>query len=94
MLYCHFPVYPKNVHNLWNAKEIIEIIEANSCVKAYINGHNHSGNYGKKKGVHYVTMKGMVDTKDTSYAVVTVSKTQLTIKGFGREVDRELTIRK
>jgi len=26
VLYCHFPVYPKNVHNLWNAKEIIEII--------------------------------------------------------------------
>ena len=43
VLYCHFPVYPADPHNLWNAVEIVSILEKFSCVKAYINGHNHKG---------------------------------------------------
>lgn len=94
VLYCHFPVYPENVHNLWNAKEVMELIEKYTCVKAYINGHNHAGNYGVKDGIHYLTMKGMVDTKETSYAVINVSEDQLKVRGFGREENRNLVIKK
>ena len=93
VLYCHFPVYPEgNNHNLWNSNEIIEILEAHSCVKAYINGHNHAGNYGIKEGIHYLTMKGMVDTEETSYAVIKVKDDRLEIKGFGREENRVLEL--
>ncbi len=94
VLFCHFPIFPENVHNLWNAPEIIEIINQYSCVKAYMNGHNHAGNYGIKEGVHYVTFKGMVDTKQNSYASVEVLKDQLQVTGFGREENRKLKIRK
>jgi len=92
VIYCHFPVFPENVHNLWNAPEIIEIIESFACVKAYINGHNHKGNYGFKKGVHYITMKGMVNTKVTAYGVITLTDEYLQIKGYGREGDKMLQI--
>lgn len=94
VLYCHFPVYPENVHNLWNAKEIIELIESYSCVKAYMNGHNHAGNYGMKEGIHYITFKGMVDTEQTSYAVLNVYDDRLKIVGYGREENRILEIRR
>ncbi|PHS01347.1 MAG: hypothetical protein COA78_22690 [Blastopirellula sp.] len=94
VLYCHFPVYPENVHNLWNAKEVIETIESYNCVKAYINGHNHNGNYGKKSGVHYLTMKGMVDTEETSYATIAVHADRLVVIGYGRQENRVLEIRK
>lgn len=94
VLYCHFPVYPENRHNLWNAKEVIEIIEDYPCVKAYINGHNHEGNYGQKNGVHYLTLKGMVDTDENAYGVITVHKENLIIKGYGRELNRTLELRK
>ncbi len=94
VLYCHFPVYPENVHNLWNAKEVVEVIENYNCVKAYINGHNHAGNYGIKNGIHYLTMKGMVDTEETSYAVIKVLEDRLEVKGEGREEDKNLEIRK
>ncbi len=93
ILYCHFPVFPEDIHNLWNAEEVINTIEAYPCVKAYMNGHNHSGNYGIKNSVHYVTFKGMVDTEQTSYGVVKVSREQLQIIGFGREGNRTLTIK-
>lgn len=92
VLYCHFPVYPENIHNLWNAKEIISVIEQFPCVKAYFNGHNHAGNYGLKNGVHYLTLKGMVDTEDTSYATINVHRDRLELVGYGREKNRVLEI--
>lgn len=94
ILMAHFPVFPENVHNLWNASEVISLIEANPCVKAYLNGHNHHGNYGKQKGVHYITFKGMVDTQENAYAYVEVTDTALRITGFGREKNRDLTLHK
>jgi predicted MPP superfamily phosphohydrolase len=94
ILYCHFPIYPENVHNLWNANEIIEIIEEYACVKAYMNGHNHEGNYGVKNGVHYLTFKGMVDTEQNSYGVIKVFQNHLTVEGYGREENRTLEITK
>lgn len=94
VLYCHFPVYPDNMHNLWNANEIVDLLTQYSCVVAYINGHNHEGNYAVKDGVHYLTLKGMVDTEDTSYATMQVYEDRLEIKGFGREQDRVLLLRK
>ncbi|MCF6284767.1 MAG: hypothetical protein L3K26_06230 [Candidatus Hydrogenedentes bacterium] len=90
----HFPVFPENVHNLWNADKILEIIDAYPAVKAYINGHNHAGNYGERNGVHFVTFKGMVDTEENSYATVSVTPTELQIAGFGRQKDQTLVLRK
>ncbi len=94
VLMAHFPVFPENVHNLWNAKDILALADEYSCIKAYINGHNHKGNYGERNGVHYVTFKGMVDTEDNAYSTVTVTPTELQITGFGRQEDQTLTIRK
>lgn len=88
VVFCHFPVYPKNNHNLWNADEIIEIIENYSCVKAYMNGHNHVGNYGVKNGVHYLTLKAMVETEQNSYAIIKLNHNYIELKGYGREQDK------
>lgn len=91
ILFCHFPVYPENVHNLWNDREVIDIIEASGQVVAYINGHNHHGDYAVKKGVHYVTVQGMVETPDrTAYATVLSKEGSLEIDGRDREPDRLL----
>lgn len=88
VLYCHFPIFPEDIHNLWNADEVVKTIESYPCVKAYMNGHNHKGNYGIKDGIHYLTLQGMVDTEETSYAVISVAKDKLVLKGYGREEDR------
>jgi len=94
LLYCHFPVYPENNHNLWNAEEVVELLESYPCVKAYINGHNHKGGYASKQGIHYLTLKGMVDTEQTSYAVIHVDGDHLTVTGYGREEHRLLKLKK
>jgi manganese-dependent ADP-ribose/CDP-alcohol diphosphatase len=93
VLFCHFPVYPVNNHNLWNSQEVKNLLESYSCVKAYINGHNHKGNYGENSGVHYLTMKGMVENKKPTFSIMELSKNVIAIKGFGAEKNHELKMK-
>ena len=37
-------------------------------------------------------MKGMVDTAQTSYAVIEIYADRLVVKGFGRETNRDLPL--
>ena len=92
ILFCHFPVYPENVHNLWNASEVMAVVRENRSVVAYMNGHNHAGNYGRLANRHFVTFKGMVDTDDTAYAIVNVHADRLEVKGFGRQENMTLPL--
>ena len=91
ILFCHWPVFPENKHNLWDTPEVLKIIDDHrDLVVAWMNGHNHAGNYGESNGVHFVNFKGMVDTRENCWAVVTVFPDRLVIEGFDREPDRDL----
>jgi manganese-dependent ADP-ribose/CDP-alcohol diphosphatase len=86
ILVCHFPVWPVNIHNLLNYREILLVLERYSNIIAWFNGHNHMGNYGNLNMIHFVTLKGMVETeKNNSFALVEVYKNKIWIKGYGRE---------
>ncbi len=93
ILFCHFPVYPKNIHNLWNAEEVLDCISRFKNVVAYMNGHNHAGGYGVVDGQHFLTLKGMVDSHESAYSVVNVYRDRLGVRGFGRQNDMNLPIR-
>ena len=89
----HYPLYPEDPHNLWNAEEVITTLEQSGNVVAYFNGHNHAGNYGRKKDIHYLNFKGMVDTPDeNTFAAAHVYPDHLQVEGFGREDSRELAL--
>lgn len=90
---CHYPVYPMNEHNLWDSERIVDLITTYPNVLAYFCGHNHAGNYGQKKHVHFVNFKGMVDTpNDSPYSIVQIFKDKIKINGFSTEENRELAI--
>jgi hypothetical protein len=89
LLFCHWPVFPEDKHNLWDAAEVLKIIESHrDVVVAWMNGHNHAGNYGETGGVHFLNFKGMVDTRDNCWAEVAVYPNRLVVQGFAREPDR------
>ena len=92
IVFCHFPVFPANAHNLWNDVEVIAMLERHRSVVAYINGHNHAGNYGAKAGIHYLTVNGMVDTADSNaYGVATqLGAAGVGVVGSGRLKPRKL----
>jgi len=93
MILCHFPVYPENRHNLWNAAEVVALLERHPSVKIWLNGHNHDGNYGVKNGIHYLNLKGMLDTTQTSYAVLDFYEDRVEVHGAGRQSDFVLALR-
>ncbi len=87
----HFPVHPPCEHDMWDRERIVALLSAQENVVAYLNGHNHVGNYGKAGGCHFVNFKGVVDTEsENTFAVVDVHADRLEIRGFGREDSRTL----
>jgi len=93
IIFSHMPLRPLNsAENLWNNEEIIDIIENSSNVVAFINGHNHAGDYVFKKGIHYITILGMVDTMINSYGILEIYKNSLVLRGYGNQKTINLTI--
>jgi manganese-dependent ADP-ribose/CDP-alcohol diphosphatase len=93
-LYCHFPIFPENPHNLWNATEVTDVVVRHRAAKVWINGHNHNGNYGETAGLHCVNLKGMLDTEETAYAVLDFHADHLQLTGFGRQPNQRLKLRR
>jgi len=93
IIFSHMPLRPLNsAENLWNNEEIIDIIENSSNVVAFINGHNHAGDYVFKNGIHYITILGMVDTMINSYGILEIYKNSLVLRGYGNQNSFNLTI--
>lgn len=89
----HYPVYPPNEHNMWDAQRIVDLLVEHDNAVAYFCGHNHAGNFGTKGNTHFVNFKGMVDTPDqNTFAIVGVYPDRLEIEGFGREESRILPL--
>lgn len=91
IIFSHVPLRPLNEpENLWNSEEILEIIEKSPVVVAFINGHNHSGDYIFKNGIHYITIFGMVDTMKNACGILEIYENRLVLKGFGNQRSLEL----
>jgi len=91
--YCHFPIFPVDQHNIWNREQFLALIKPYKNVKLFFNGHNHAGAYEFVDDVHYLTFKGMVDTKNTSaFAKVKFENDTVFVQGYEREISRKLVI--
>ncbi|MDK4714347.1 metallophosphoesterase [Rhizobium sp. CNPSo 4039] len=89
----HYPIFPENGHNALDSDRMLSLLAEHDHVVAYVNGHNHAGNFGASGGTYFVNFKGMVDTEDTSaYAIVAVYNDRLEVTGFGREDSRVLAL--
>ena len=94
IIVAHHPVLPEGAHNVWNANEVLAVLDRHPHVVAWINGHNHAGAYGERKGVPFLTMHGMVETRDTSaFATARVLDDRIVLTGHGREPSREMKLR-
>ncbi|MGI9240443.1 MAG: sulfatase-like hydrolase/transferase [Verrucomicrobiales bacterium] len=93
VLFCHYPLTPEGHHNLWNDTEMLEVLKPyNDVVRAWINGHNHAGGYAQRDGIHYLTLKGMLDTTDNAFATFEIFDDEIRITGHHREPDRVLNL--
>jgi manganese-dependent ADP-ribose/CDP-alcohol diphosphatase len=85
-LLCHFPVFPEGPFNLLNYREVDDLLVNYHNIIVCFSGHNHSGGYGNFNLIHFVTIKGMVETENlNSFAKVEVYGNRIWITGSGRE---------
>jgi manganese-dependent ADP-ribose/CDP-alcohol diphosphatase len=91
IIFCHYPLFPPNKHNLLNGDQLLSILKNSKCVKLWMNGHNHEGNFGLFEDIHFVNVKGMVEGEhDMAWSIVNVFENRFEIAGFGNETSARL----
>ena len=90
IVFCHYPLIADSRYVLWNNVEVLDVLNSFDCVKIWMNGHFHKGGYSRENGRHFLTVKGMVQFKEPSYAIAELSDNKLKINGFGAEESRIL----
>jgi hypothetical protein len=77
-----------------NRLEVREVLEASGKVLAVFQGHDHKGAYSLINGIHYYTLKAIIEDsgpENNAYAVVDVHPDlSLTVTGFRRAVSMDL----
>ncbi len=81
-------------HGVKNAPQLRRILETAGNVVAVFQGHMHSGGYAKINGIHYCTLRAMVEgpaLENNAYAILTVHPSDgITLQGFGRQPNLDL----
>jgi predicted phosphodiesterase len=79
-----------------NAADVRQILQSSGKVLAIFQGHHHSGSYSNIAGIHYYTLKALVEgsgTENNSYAIAEVHPdNSITITGYRKAVSRQLTL--
>ena len=77
-----------------NAAEVREVLQGRGRVLAVFQGHKHSGGYDRAGGIHYYTLKAMVEgsgADESAYAIAAVhGDFSITVTGYRKAVGRKL----
>jgi hypothetical protein len=77
-----------------NAVKVREVFQESEKVLAVFQGHHHTGHYSHIEGIHYYTLKAMVEgsgEKNNSYAIVDVSiENGIAVTGYRRAASKDL----
>ena len=77
-----------------NAARVRRVLESSGYVLAVFQGHHHEGAYVRINGIHYYTLKAVVEShgpENNSYAIVEVHADHgLIVTGYRKAVSRQL----
>jgi alkaline phosphatase len=93
LVFCHQLLDGSGDVYVNNAGAVRSVLEQADNVRAVFHGHNHPGQYNEINGIHYYTLKAMVEgsgIENNSYAVVEVDdKQQVFITGYRTALSRQ-----
>jgi len=95
IVFCHFALLKEAArrHRMGKPQPVLDMVNSSGCVVAYFAGHDHNGGYAKDRGVHHVTVKGMVEAPAKGrYCVITVHADRISMIGMGDEESREMPL--
>jgi len=77
-----------------NGPEIQQVLQDSKRALAVFQGHHHAGHYSHIKGIHYYTLKAMVEgpgEKNNSYAIVDVHPDKsIVVTGYRKALSKEM----
>ncbi len=77
-----------------NAARVRQVLEASGKVLAVFQGHHHSGSYNNIAGIHYYTLKALVEgsgPENNSYAIAEVFPYRsITVTGYRKAESKQL----
>ncbi len=83
-------------HYIKNAAQVRRILQKHQRVLAVFQGHNHAGDYNLIEGIHYYTLKAMVEgtgEENNSYAIVEIDEDHsITVTGYRRALSKRLVM--
>jgi predicted MPP superfamily phosphohydrolase len=92
--FVHQQLDGKGSHYVKNARDVRLALQKHKNVLAVFQGHNHAGHYSRIEGVHYYTLKAMVEgtgEANSSYAVVEVyDNHDIAVTGYRRAPSKAL----
>jgi 3',5'-cyclic AMP phosphodiesterase CpdA len=78
-----------------NAGDVRKILQESGHVLAGFDGHNHNGGHNIIEGIHYYTLKAMVEgsgSENSSYAVVEILPDRnITVTGYRKAVSQDFS---
>jgi len=81
-------------HTVRNAREVRKILESSGKVIAVFSGHDHRGGYRRIEGIHYVTLRAVVEgpgLENNSFALVRLDREgRIGIRGYAKQPSRSL----
>jgi len=86
IVFVHQQIDGQGENYVKNAADVRLILQKGKKVLAVFQGHNHAGHYSLIKGIHYYTLKAMVEgdgEENNSYAIVEIHDDyRITVTGF------------
>ena len=96
IIFCHQQLGGRGGTYVRNAETVRNILQESGKVLAVFNGHEHRGGYALVEGIHYYTLKAMVDgtgPENNSYAIVEIlNDNSIVVTGYRKAVSRELSL--
>lgn len=88
----HHPVLPVHHDNLLDDQDMKDWLTGLDGLKIWLSGHQHAGGYDWHGGIHFLTLRGMVQAHTNAYAVITVYPDRIQVDGHDREPSRSLAV--
>ncbi|MFW6107278.1 MAG: metallophosphoesterase [bacterium] len=83
----------RGAHGVKNAPDVRRVLEASAKVIAVFQGHNHRGAYRAIRGIHYLTLRAMVEgpgLENNAFALASISLSgAVRLRGYGKQPSRE-----
>lgn len=94
IVFIHQQLDVTGITGVRNAAKVREVLQESKKVLAVFQGHHHAGHYSQIEGIHYYTLKAMVEgngEENNSYAIVDISmENRIAVSGYRRAESKNL----